>query len=429
MSSGGSKNVSQRQQVLIKAPPLLDPPARFPASLTVSFARPRLTQEYPQSHQKKNATPPTPKRHLLLPWLPCFQGNSKTEKERVSWVTNTFDMCVFTSVRAGVCTRSQTDRQSDTRTLRHKETVSYFTPSASCVEKQHKLWRTDALKLCCRINRRAFPPGAPVDSFPPSLRVSLLFHCILTEIAAVINLCSAARVRELYTLTGGEGASARGSHSENTQLKVSPRTRLQSMHECVDWNERRNVFACVLACAYVCVCVPSPLDGLRCLVCMVSVPTTAPMFAAVVVETSASVRWSLYLFGHVFGRLQRTLPRPLPTSHPLLLSLSLPTSSLSGCSRHKPSFFSIIPSFMLSHSISRRPSPLSLSLSPPFLPTLSYSLSLPLPGCSLPPFSLFISLSLYISITLPPSPPAKSPSGASVIQYEIGRMLIHWIIN
>ena len=43
--------------------------------------------------------------------------------------------------------------------------------------------------------------------------------------------------------------------------------------------------ACVCVC--VCVCVPSPMDGLLCLVCMVSVPTTAPMFA--VVETSASV--------------------------------------------------------------------------------------------------------------------------------------------
>lgn len=73
----------------------------------------------PQSHQKKkkNQTPPHPPQapHLLLPWLRCFQGNSKTEKQCVSRVTNTFDMCVFTSVEARVWACSQTDRQSSTR--------------------------------------------------------------------------------------------------------------------------------------------------------------------------------------------------------------------------------------------------------------------------------------------------------------------------
>jgi len=60
----------------------------------------------PQSHQKILPNPPTQNRHLLLPWLPCFQGNSKTEKQCVSRVTNTFDMCVFTSVDAQVFTHT-----------------------------------------------------------------------------------------------------------------------------------------------------------------------------------------------------------------------------------------------------------------------------------------------------------------------------------
>lgn len=60
--------------------------------------------------------------HLLLPWLPCFQGNSKTEKQCVSGVTNTSDMCVFTSVDPCVCTHANTHKHIHTPSPTHQHT-------------------------------------------------------------------------------------------------------------------------------------------------------------------------------------------------------------------------------------------------------------------------------------------------------------------
>lgn len=170
-------------------------------------------------------------------------------------------------------------------------------------------------------------------------------------------------------------------------------------------------------CINVCVCVPSPMDSLLCLVCMVSVPTTAPMFAvvAVVARLYAEVCISLSRVWTVRTRTH-TLLRLLSSPHPPpSLSLSHSPSSLS----RTP--ISIIPRFRLSHSISRRSSSSSSSLSfslSPFSPhALSHSLppSLQFPcffirGCSLPP-----------TFTHKP----RAWAEALVIQYEIAGMLIH----
>lgn len=121
-------------------------------------------------------------------------------------------------------------------------------------------------------------------------------------------------------------------------------------------------------------CVPSPLDGLLCLVCMVSVPTTAPMFAVV----AAAARLRSVSVCHVFGRLEHAhtlpLPRLLPSSHP-------PPSNLS----RTP--ITIIPPFMPSHTISQcSSSSLSLLYFLPhsLYPSLQFHCS-SIKGCSLPP--------------------------------------------
>lgn len=136
-------------------------------------------------------------------------------------------------------------------------------------------------------------------------------------------------------------------------------------------------------CLHVFVCASSPLEGLLCLVCMISVPTTAPMFAAVVVETSASGCSSLYFFVTCSDGYSTHSRALLPSSHPPLLSLT-------GCSQHKPS-----PRhpFMLSLSVSQRSS--SPSLSPHTPPHSLFFIR----GCSLLPsfIPLFPSLSIYLS--------------------------------
>lgn len=173
---------------------------------------------------------------------------------------------------------------------------------------------------------------------------------------------------------------------------------------------------CMCVCVYVCVCVPSPMDSLLCLVCMVSVPTTAPMFAvvAVVARLYAEVCISLSRVWTVRTRAH-TLPRLLSSSHPPpSLSLTLPPLSA------EPLFLSSLLSGFLTPSHSAPP-PHSLSLSPFSPHALSHSLppSLQFPcffirGCSLPP-------------SLPPTFTHKPRAWAEalVIQYEIAGMLIH----
>lgn len=114
------------------------------------------------------------------------------------------------------------------------------------------------------------------------------FHCISTEIPAVINLRSAAfRTCAVYIVK----ATTTTTHCQKfhrpyacIHVPIRKREKKPPHYVCVFC-----VCEYVYACVHVCVCIPSPLDGLLCLVCMVNVPTTAPMFAAVVVETSASV--------------------------------------------------------------------------------------------------------------------------------------------
>lgn len=130
------------------------------------------------------------------------------------------------------------------------------------------------------------------------------------------------------------------------------------------------IHASMIVC--VCLCVPSPLDGLLCLVCMVSVPTTAPIFAVVVVAARLCTEVCVSL-ARVFkaGRYAHGLS-PSPSTHP-------PPSALSR------SPIPIIHSFMLFHATSHCS---SFPLSRPPLPlSLSASLSLLLLSrrCSLPP--------------------------------------------
>lgn len=110
---------------------------------------------------------------------------------------------------------------------------------------------------------------------------SLLFSFILTE-TPVLNLYSAACISTLYL---GVLPLKRGKSEVSLQKYLAP-----CMGFCLCVGDRLCMHA------FVFVCASSPLDGLLCLVCMVSVPTTAPMFAAVVVETSASGCSSLYFF-------------------------------------------------------------------------------------------------------------------------------------
>lgn len=127
----------------------------------------------------------------------------------------------------------------------------------------------------------------------------------------------------------------------------------------------------------LCPCVPSPLDGLLCLVCMVSVPTTAPIFAVVVVAARLCTEVCVSL-ARVFkaGRYAHGLS-PSPSTHP-------PPSALSRAP------IPIIRSFMLFHTTSHCSSP-SLALLSPFLPPLR-----------LPP-SLLLSLILSRRCSLPPT--------------------------
>lgn len=116
-----------------------------------------------------------------------------------------------------------------------------------------------------------------------------------------------------------------------------------------------SMLVCVRVC--LCLCVPSPLDGLLCLVCMVSVPTTAPIVTVVVVAarlcTEACVSVARVLKA---GRYAHGLS-PSPSTHPPSALSRTPTP--------------IIRSFMLFHATSRcssfplprPPLPLSLSLS------------------------------------------------------------------
>lgn len=131
----------------------------------------------------------------------------------------------------------------------------------------------------------------------------------------------------------------------------------------------------------LCLCVPSPLDGLLCLVCMVSVPTTAPIFAVVVVAARLCTEVCVSL-ARVFkaGRYAHGLS-PSPSTHP-------PPSALS----RTP--IPIVRSFMLFHATSHCS---SFPLSRPLLP-LSLSLS------ASPPLSLSLSFSPDNVLSLPLSP-------------------------
>lgn len=171
----------------------------------------------------------------------------------------------------------------------------------------------------------------------------------------------------------------------------------------------RIVFMFIDAHACARVCIPSPLDSLLVLVFMVSVPTTAPMFAVVVVETGASVMLkSVSLSCHVFGRLQRTLTLP---SHPA----SLPVS-MAALGRETPLSLSSLLSRFLTPSHGAPPLFLSRSRFPFFPPhTLPDSLS---PSLQLPCFSSGVvaplppshSHTLSLCLCLPPTykPQAKS---------------------
>lgn len=101
------------------------------------------------------------------------------------------------------------------------------------------------------------------------------FHCILTEIPAAINHCCAACVRALYFCEYVCECVCGRYSKTHCQKFPCPYVCMHRIYICLS--------------AHACVCVPSPLDSLLVLVCMVSVPTTAPMFAVVVVETSAPV--------------------------------------------------------------------------------------------------------------------------------------------
>lgn len=126
----------------------------------------------------------------------------------------------------------------------------------------------------------------------------------------------------------------------------------------------------------LCPCVPSPLDGLLCLVCMVSVPTTAPIFAVVVVAARLCTEVCVSL-ARVFkaGRYAHGLS-PSPSTHP-------PPSALS----RTP--IPIFRSFMLFHTTSHCSSP-SLALLSPFLSPS-------------PPPSLLLSLSYSLQTMFSPS--------------------------
>lgn len=118
------------------------------------------------------------------------------------------------------------------------------------------------------------------------------------------------------------------------------------------------------ACVYV-----SPLDGLLCLVCMVNVPTTAPIFAVVVVAARLCTEVCVSL-ARVFkaGRYSHGLSPP--STHP-------PPSALS----RTP--IPVLCSFMLFHTTSHGSSP-SLAFYSPFLPPyLFLLLSLPLSATNL----------------------------------------------
>lgn len=118
----------------------------------------------------------------------------------------------------------------------------------------------------------------------------------------------------------------------------------------------------------LCLCVPSPLDGLCCLVCMVSVPTTAPIFAVVVAAARLCTEVCVSL-ARVFkaGRSAHSLT-PSPSTHPPAALSRTPIP--------------IICSFMLFHATSHCSSP-SLALLSPSLPS---SLSLLSRRCSPPSY-------------------------------------------
>lgn len=115
---------------------------------------------------------------------------------------------------------------------------------------------------------------------------------------------------------------------------------------------------------------------------------------------------------HVFQRLERTRTHSLALFPPLILSSSLSTSSLNGCSRQKPSFhhplfhpFTLhLMVLLLSFSLSLSPlSPQTPSLppSPPSFPPCSLFF---IRGCSCPPsFHFSSSLSLHPSPSHPHS--------------------------
>lgn len=184
--------------------------------------------------------------------------------------------------------------------------------------------------------------------------------------------------------------------SENTQ-KLCPYVHVH-IHVRVDWTEKRsNTFlsACMFLFVWVSCLTPGqpPLLGLQGQRAHHSPHVCCCRRGNKFVWILKSVSLC-----HVLRRLERahTLPRPLPSSHPLL-------PPLNGCSRQKPSHR--LPSFhALSLSHSAPPSFLSFHI---FLPTLLQSHPpSPFFVFTLPPF-FPVSGSLYIHHS--PSTSAESP--------------------
>lgn len=90
-------------------------PSDTPVSRLVCLLHVALTYlGIPRSHQNSHRPLPPQIRHLLLPWLPCFQGNSKTEKPVCEQSDKYLQhVCVY---HAYVSTHDQTDRAPHTST-------------------------------------------------------------------------------------------------------------------------------------------------------------------------------------------------------------------------------------------------------------------------------------------------------------------------
>lgn len=107
------------------------------------------------------------------------------------------------------------------------------------------------------------------------------------------------------------------------------------------------------SCISVCVGL-SPLDGLLCLVCMVSVPTTAPMFCCC---RRGNKRVEVVCRGLYLLASRVWTATPHIDTHPLVRS----RSPLSGCSQFKPPFSHPFIHAPNSHTAPPSPSPHSPS--------------------------------------------------------------------